>query len=77
MSVHTSADILALIRAKTLTGAFCLSDSEATLLLDLFASVAATRAERDMLADAANAMSDRTQRVIIVGDHTPEIGASA
>lgn len=77
MTDHTSSDIVALIRAKMLTGAFCLSDGEATLLLDLFASVAATRAERDMLAEAANSLSDRTQRVIVVGDHTPEIGASA
>jgi hypothetical protein len=79
MTDHTSSDIVALIRAKNFNGSFSMSNSEACLLVDLFASVAATRAERDMLVEAANSLSDRTQRVIIVGDHDPEprVGASA
>lgn len=52
----TAAHIVELIRAKE-GRAYALSDGEAELMVSLFASVAATKAERD---------------VIRVGDHAPE-----
>lgn len=46
---HTSADIVSLIRQTTPDADFALSDSEAELLVSLFASVAVATAERDIL----------------------------
>ena len=45
----TSSEIVALIRQTTPDADFALSDSEAALLVDLFASVAVVKAERDIL----------------------------
>lgn len=53
----SAASIVASIRARQ-DGAYAMSESEAELMVNLFASVAATKAERDTM--------------IRVGDHAPE-----
>lgn len=63
---HTSSEIVALIRATDMRGRHALNVSEAALLINLYASVAVARAERDMLADAASEISSR--KVIRIHD---------